>query len=322
MKHEDINSVKAMRRGSLARQPRRPRRGSVYVVVLGAAMIVTVLGFSAVQATRIERRTSAADEAAVKARFYAESAVDVVRYRLANNPTWRSTAVNNAWTSPEIVGEAKLRYKLTDELDADLANDAADPVRLTAMATVGNAVRMFSVELAPLNSGPGANLLINADMESGATPPWFGYPVGNADLESRTDGPHGGTYYVYVKNRNSALAGPAQDISGSLQNGIIYDFDVWVMMDSGSSNVVVQIMTTDTVSGSQAFVSGMTPVGTSWTSVVGGLTPSWSGTLISAELHIHTLLGTTHFRIDDASLRLASTAVMVPTEGSWRREVN
>lgn len=304
-----------------AGRPRRLRRGSAYVVVLGAAMIVTVLGLTAVQAMRVERRTSAGDEAAVKARFYAASAIDVVCYRLTNNPNWRSITTNDIWSSPEIVGEATLSFKLVDELDAVLSNNVTDPVRLTAMATVASAVRMFSVELAPPATEPGAELLANRDIESGTILPWFGYSAGNVDLESRTDGPHGGTYYIYVKNRISALAGPAQDISDSLQNGVTYDFEVWVKMDSGHSNVVAQIMTTDTGDGTQSFASGMTPVGTNWTNVTGEITPRWSGSLLSAGFHIHTLSGTTMFMIDDASLTPTGGTVMTSTEGSWRREV-
>ena len=297
------------------------RRGSAYVVVLGAAMIVTVLGFSAVQATRVERRASAGDEAAVKARFYAESAIDVVRYRLDNNASWRSTAVNDAWTSAEIVGEAELRYKLVDEGDANLANDPMDPVRLTAKATVGNVVRIYGIYL---ESEEPQNLLTNADMEDGLTG-WTGIgPEGSCDLTSDASVPHGGSACLLATNRMpDNYTGPHQDITSLIVHGQPYYAEVW-FKDTLASGTKYVVCVLDTSAGIQLVWFSQSWSGTSWQKLSGTFTPTWSGTLNAAYFRTGTGSGTSDYRIDDALLVEGTgppSYPLTPVTGSWRREV-
>ena len=317
--HDDREFATAMHPGSPARRPRRPRRGSAYVVVLGAAMIVTVLGFSAVQATRVQRRASAGDEAAVKARFYAESTIDVVRYRLDNSPTWRSIAINNAWTPLEVVGEATLSYRVVDEGDANLTNNATDPVRLTAKATVGNTMRMFSVLLQPQQSAS-VNLLANADMENG-TSSW--YLAGTGNVASSSTDPHGGASCLDVYGRANYWSVPAQDIIAFVQNGVAYDFTIWVKLSSGSQQVTPQIVINSSIGGWMTFdpTSTFCAAGT-WTQVTSTITPTWSGSLLHASARVGTQ--TSHqFWIDDALLVEAGapSPPLQPVAGTWQRQV-
>lgn len=109
-------------------------------------MMVAVIGMSAIALTRVQTRIANANRDVTKARFYSQSLIDVVLLRLAGNANWRNTYTDDTWSTAETVGDVTLQFKLVDE-DGDLADDAADPVRLYAKATVGQAVRIVSVLL-------------------------------------------------------------------------------------------------------------------------------------------------------------------------------
>src|SRR5690606_38525194 len=102
----------------------------------------------------------------------AQSYADVSILRMQKDPLWRSGFVNDTWTSDEVVGNARLSIKLVDLVDNSLTDNAADPFRLYARATVGNAVRIASVELQPIDP-LSPSIALNPGFESG-TSSWFG----------------------------------------------------------------------------------------------------------------------------------------------------
>jgi hypothetical protein len=295
--------------------PRHARRGVAYVLVLSIALIVTTIGVSTLLLSRTQQRAMRMAEQAAEADLAAQSLADITVFRLANNLSWRTTYTNNVWTPNEIVGSATFRLRLVDELDGDLADDANDPVRLYAKATVGEAVRLYSVQLAP--AAP-ANLLSNPGMEDG-TANWIAW---YCDLEGRSDQVHSGTRCLHVYNRNGYWSCPYQALASAPENGVAYQFRAWVRMDSGTSGVILEIETSASGSGTRYFDSATVSVGTTWTQLTANLTPSWSGTLNYTNAIIYTSSGNTSFRVDDVSLVKASTiGQMAPVPGTWRREV-
>jgi len=290
------------------------RRGSIYLATLGTAVIVTIIGLSALLVARVHRATAAAVEDATRARIAADCAVDVMIFRLAGQSDWRDVLENDVWTSEEIAGDATVSYKLVDEIDGDLSNDDTQPVRLYAKARVGRAVRICSVLLNPPDWD---NILTNGDMESG-TAGWSGQ--GLCDLLSTSTSPHGGNACLYVRDRTSSSAGPVQDVTSSLQNGKAYGVEVWVKMSSCFEYVRVSLNVVSSGSGSQSF-SFSAPGETGWTRVAGSLTPTWSGTLDSATLSVTTFWSTQRFYIDDATVILLQSPPMRPVPGTWRKEV-
>jgi hypothetical protein len=278
-------------------------------------MIVTIIGVSALLLARAEQRAVRMTEQAVQADCGAQSMVDVTIFRLSNSANWRTTFVNDAWTPAEIVGDVTFRCKLVDDTDGDLADDANDPVRLYAKATVGEAVRIYSVQLAPV--GP-VNLLSNPAMEDG-TADWLAW---YCDMESRTDQVHGGIRCLHVYNRIGYNSSSYQTLKSGLQKGATYQFRVWVKMDAGTSNVLLDIETEGSSSGTAYFDSQPVSVGTTWTEVTANLTPSWSGELLGALVSVYTASGNTGFGIDDAALvDLVASQQLTVVPGTWRREV-
>ena len=177
------------------------RRATIYIAVLAVSMFVAVIGLSALTLTRIQNRTVTGTEDAVKARFYAQSVVELALFYVNTDADWRNNYVTDVWTPNTPMGPATLSFKLVDEQDGDLADSPTDPVRLHGAAAVDNAVRIFSLLLEAQSP---VNLLTNADMEDGTTD-WF-VPAAAADLDSKTDNPHGGVAYIRVENRDNSSA--------------------------------------------------------------------------------------------------------------------
>ena len=144
------------REQAMTRPDARHRRGSAYILVLGTAMIVTTIGMSSLLLMRVHTHVANASRDEVKARFFGPSVADLATFRIASNAAWRTAYTNDAWTNEQTVGELKFRYKLIDEADGDLGDDGYQRARLYAKATVGSAVRIYSVMLEPDVDGGGA----------------------------------------------------------------------------------------------------------------------------------------------------------------------
>lgn len=150
----------------------RDRRGSVYIIVLMTALVVSLIGVSAIIGVRSQFRMGDTEEAIAKSRLYAQSAVELVLLRLALDPGWRADHVNDDWAPVEHVGEVDFTYKLSDEVNANLTDDPTASFRLHTKATVGTAVRHYSVmadmgnEAALLREFRGLSSMAQADVVS------------------------------------------------------------------------------------------------------------------------------------------------------------
>ena len=304
-----------MRARPTERPNAHPRRGGVYVLVLGASMLVTVIGISTLTLSRIQTRIAAAELPAVKAQRAAQSLLEVALLRIANDPSWRSAHTNNIWTADEIIADAVGAYKFVDELDGDLVNDPTHPVRLYAKATVGAAVRLCSVELAPAET---SNLLTNPGFEDGTTD-WLS--VGCTLLTS--GGPHTGAGCVFLQGRAEKNAGTGQSVMSVIENGKSYYVEAWAKVEQpgGTEKITITFKINGSASALQRFVTSFTLVGDSWTKVSGTLTPTWAGTLTEARWRISSQPdgGNEDFLVDD-TVMILSEITMMPVPGSWRDE--
>ena len=293
----------------------RGHRGSLYIAVLGMVLIVTVIGISAMLAARVEWRALADTEATTKAECGAASIMDLALFWISADRNWRTTYTSGTWTAAVVADGMTLRFKLVDELDGNLANDATQPVRLYAKAIVSPAVRIESVLCQP---NYGWNLVANGGMENGGA----GWYTRNGTIEIRTDGAHSGVDYVRVKGRTLVTDGLGQTLTGGLKNGTTYQIEIWVCMKSGSDSLVVGLLTNSTVSGSTATVSAGTAISTAWQKVTVTLTPTWSGLLLSSDLYMATTTTKTEFNVDDVVVSEQGTLpALIPIPGTWRQEI-
>ncbi len=290
--------------------------------MLGVALIVTVIGLSAVGATRVRNREAALAADADKARFYAQSYIDLMIFRLRAAPTWRTTHLSNVWSTNAALAEATVAYKLVDEQDGLLAGNDTQPVRLYAKATVGQAVRLYSVLLQPTTEAA-ANLLDNPGIESGVTP-WAGSGCSVSQVSSPN---HSGSRALRASSRGSSSAGPYQDVTGEIRSGQTYYTSAWV--NPGGlllPSVTVQLHINSTGQGDRYFdIGALSLLSLGWCNPSGTVTPSWTGTLNYARWEV-TVSNSADFELDDVVLGRGTTppsssTVLVPVAGTWRQEV-
>lgn len=129
---------------------RRRRRGSVYIAVLAAAMIVTIVGLSALLATRIQGRSAGAMNRAMNARFYARSAIEMGLYLVHQDPNWRADRVNGTSIAKQSIGSGTFSLEAIDPQDGDLSDSVSDLLVLTGTGIDGQARHKMQVTLEPV----------------------------------------------------------------------------------------------------------------------------------------------------------------------------
>ncbi len=133
------------------------RYGSVYLAVTGVAMILSLIGFTAIHIARLDLRMTTGRQDYNRARIYAMSAVELALAQTEEFPDWRtdySHGVKYART-PNFYG-GPLYFKFLDDDngernggDGDLADDPTEAVEIRGVGRSGNAVAIYSVAFAP-----------------------------------------------------------------------------------------------------------------------------------------------------------------------------
>lgn len=124
-----------------------PRRGGIYIAVLGASTVVTVIGISALAATRVRFATTEAAADATKARMYAESAVELALAHIDGNPSWRTARPHGTWAANVPLGDGSFTIEAIDPADGNLGNAPHDPVLIRGTGVKGVARHTVEVTL-------------------------------------------------------------------------------------------------------------------------------------------------------------------------------
>jgi hypothetical protein len=125
----------------------RTRRGGVYISVLGAAMLVSLIGLTALAAVRLERVSIATTADAEQARLYAQSAVELGAQLVQNDPLWRTTRTSGVWIADRRIGDGRFTLEGIDPIDGNFLNRPTDPLLLRATATRGRARQVVQARL-------------------------------------------------------------------------------------------------------------------------------------------------------------------------------
>ncbi len=128
------------------------RRGSVYILVLGASTMIAVVGIGAIALARSSVRATVASSDWSEAGIAAQGGIEYVVAVMNSSPTWRTDLKNNKVYGPFAVGRAKVALTLIDEVDGDLSDDATENVRVYAVATIGSSTRTYSVLAEPAST--------------------------------------------------------------------------------------------------------------------------------------------------------------------------
>ena len=140
---------------------RQRRRGTAYLIVLGAAVIVTLLGLTALTGVRIQRRSTLGLADVAEARLYARSAIELGMLTIKSTAAWRTVQPHGAWVSSRTLGRGTFSLDVVDPTDGILSDDVNDPVVMTGTGRVGLACQKLSVQLVP-EPPPGLDCLASA----------------------------------------------------------------------------------------------------------------------------------------------------------------
>ena len=302
------------RRGGL-RDPRR--RGTAYVFFLGISMIVMIIGLSALMAVRVRSRAAEDVNDGATARLCAQSAIEYTLLTMYKDSKWRDNTDHDTWQTTRETGEGTFTWKLVDETNGSLTADRSAPVRAYGMGNCGESVWVYSVLIQPPAEGLSiaSNLLTNGDMETGAEAPWW--ETGDCKLEIKhgADEHHSGEYGMKVKGRDDPGSGPWQTIT--VRSDRSYRGVAWVRMKDTTDDVRL-LLGVQTEAGWDWYTFAQAQVDEDWIQLAGTVTPSWSGTLISAALKVETTTRDKDFFLDDASLTQVP-GLTGPSPGSWTR---
>ena len=319
-----MNSTR--QRPNIPLRNRARRGGSVYVTVLGASMLIVVMGVSALMGVRIQRQAMAMTHSSSETMLLASSAIELGLQRLAENPNWRSNFTADTWTAEQQLGRGAVRFKLVSERGGPLHDDPASRVWLYGQGRIGHTVRTSRVLIEPVANRPGANLLVNAHMDQG-TRAWF-LRAGDGTLEYTRADSHTGLGSLWMRNRKDKWAGPRQLITQHLTSGQTYILQASVRNLAAPDTFTLQITTlapganpnTESRHGSAATA---VPADGNWTQITATITPTWSGELGEATFRVVTGSNTGDFLLDNARLiRARDLHTMVVVTETWQAVVD
>ena len=134
------------------------RRGSIYAMVLGVTMLITVIGIGALATARVAGRASSASTNWQRAGALAFSAVEHGIAKInadgtAAPLTWRAAYQNAQTGFSAPMGGGTMSWALVDEEDGSVADDYVDPIKIYGIGQVGTVRRSYSAQLTPAGQG-------------------------------------------------------------------------------------------------------------------------------------------------------------------------
>jgi hypothetical protein len=136
---------------------RSNRAGTVYVAVLGVALIIGVIGISSIHVARLEVHESQAIDEMARARLAAQSGVECVLATMKSDSQWRTTYENDdpallSNLSDSFSGDDSFEFSFIDS-DGDLDDDPDDSITIRCVGTAGAARHVIEVLLQPSGEG-------------------------------------------------------------------------------------------------------------------------------------------------------------------------
>ncbi len=186
------------------RRMRQRQHGSIYLMVLGSSLIVTVIGLSALAAVRVERMSSQVNRDLAQARLLARSAIDLGMLQIRDDPRWRQRGPG-VWISDLTLGAGLLSLEAIDP-QAGNFQQPDGPAVLVGTGRVGAARYVVRTEL---TTARGLPCLENA-MHSGREIIFDATTVANNQMVSANrdiEAKGGSTVYGDVESAHNVLGG-------------------------------------------------------------------------------------------------------------------
>lgn len=133
----------------VARKHRPVRTGGVYIVVLGVALIVSLLGLSTLVVQRIQNKLLTASADIRQAQLNAETAVGLALLTMKQDSAWRTSQTNGNWFTGRGTGAGTCTVSVTDPADNSLPNNPDEPVVIQGIGYRGQAEQRVEVTVDP-----------------------------------------------------------------------------------------------------------------------------------------------------------------------------
>lgn len=131
----------------------RHRHGTIYIAVLGVALIVGVFAAAAMQIARIELHHAVSADEMARARLAAQSGIEYAISVINGNSDWRTKYTSDDLpTARSLTGTEVFTFTLADD-DGDLTDYEQDWVTLRSVGTSGTATSIAEVRLQPTGEG-------------------------------------------------------------------------------------------------------------------------------------------------------------------------
>lgn len=186
--------------------PPRARRGAVYALVLIVALLLTVMALAGVSISRVTARSTGDGRDWSEAQRLAFSGIEHAVVMINADANWRMTF--SGTTCQKSLGRGTFSWRVVDEIDGNLANDATDDYVVLAAGTVGHATYTLHVYMTPKTTGNtyyGVSTPTSLALASGSF----------IDSYDSTLGPYGGSN---VSSKAAIVTNTTADSSVSLAN--------------------------------------------------------------------------------------------------------
>src|SRR5882757_9350418 len=131
------------------RRQKRLRTGGIYIAVLGTALVVALLGMSALIGQRLQNRMIVASSDIRQAQLNANTAIEFGLLAMKQDANWRTTYSNGNWFVNRNTNVGTCTLNVTDPIDANLSNNTDDPVVMLGIGYSGEAVQRVKVTVDP-----------------------------------------------------------------------------------------------------------------------------------------------------------------------------
>jgi hypothetical protein len=142
------------------------RRGSTYILVIFASLMVAAIGLATLNLDRVQGQAGADGDDFIEARSYARAGVEIGMLMIRNDPYWRTDLGNAPWVTNKAIGAGAFSLSATNPVSGDVTVGNNDPVILTSTGMKGRAKYMKSVRL---EVGPPVGSCFEVSMISGAS---------------------------------------------------------------------------------------------------------------------------------------------------------
>lgn len=112
-----------------------------------------MLGLSALLVSRVQRTAHEQLANTTAARLHAQAALRLGMLEIERDPNWRFSFDSESWFSNRTLAEGTCSLTVIDPTDGDISDAAADPLVMTGIGRVGQAVHRTEITIAPLYRG-------------------------------------------------------------------------------------------------------------------------------------------------------------------------